>query len=99
MRHPHSKYAPPRHRRRIMSSIQGFNFDKEKLDMLLGLFDKGQISLEQAQELKLILEEMHRRALDDGDLNTARDISSIMMTLKGFLSGRISLTVDKVSVS
>jgi hypothetical protein len=81
-----------------MSSIQGFNFDKEKLDILLGYFERGQMSGEQAQELKFLLEEMHRRVLDDGDINTARDIASILMTLKGFLSGRISLTVNKVSL-
>jgi hypothetical protein len=80
-----------------MSSIQGFNFDKEKLDYLLELFEQGQMSLEHAQELKLLLEEFHKKALDKGDINLARDIASILMTLKGFLSGRISL-VEKVSI-
>ena len=62
-------------------------------------FEQGQMTVEQAQELKTMLEELRTRALDDGDLNTARDIASILITLKGFLNGRISLTVDKVSVS
>ncbi len=87
-----------------MSSIQGFNFDKEKLDHLLKLFEQGQMSQEQARELKLLLEEIYKKALNKGDLNLARNISSILMTLQGFLSGRISLVenipvVDKVSVS
>jgi len=77
-----------------MSSIQGFNFDKEELDSLLEYFERGQMSETQAQQLKLMLEDLHRRVLDDGDLNTARDISSILMTLKGFLSGRISQSVS-----
>jgi hypothetical protein len=54
------------------------------------------MSVEQAQELKSMLEELHRMALNDGDLDAARDISSILITLKGFLSGRISLTANKV---
>jgi hypothetical protein len=83
-----------------MSAIQGFNFDREKLDILLKYlkyYEQGQMTVEQAQELKTILEELHTKALDDGDINTARDIASILITLKGFLSGRISLTVNKVS--
>lgn len=87
-----------------MNSIQGFNFDKEKLDHLLKLFQQGQMSQEQARELKYLLEEIYKKALNKGDLNLARNISSILMTLQGFLSGRISLVenvpvVDKVSVS
>ena len=81
-----------------MSSIRGFTYDKEKLTNLLELFERGQRSYENAQELKLRLEEIHRKALDKGDINLARDITSILMTLKGFLSGRISL-VDRVSLS
>jgi hypothetical protein len=87
-----------------VSSIQGFNFDKEKLDYLLKLFEQGQMSTEHARELKLLLEEIHKKALDKGDVNLARDIASILMTLKGFLSGRINLVeniqvTDSVSVS
>jgi hypothetical protein len=87
-----------------LSSIQGFNFDNEKLDRLLKLFDQGQMSREQARDLKLLLEGMYKKALNKGDLNLARNISSILMTLQGFLSGRINLVenvpvVDKVSVS
>jgi hypothetical protein len=51
-----------------MSAIQGFNFDKEKLDTLLEYFERGQMSVNQAQDLKRMLEELHRRVLDDGDL-------------------------------
>lgn len=72
-----------------MSSIK-VNFDKEKLDILLGYFEQGQISMEQAEELKTMLEELHEKAIDDGDLNTARDIASILITLKGILTGMIS---------
>jgi hypothetical protein len=82
-----------------MSAIQGFNFDKEKLDILLGYFEQGQMTVEQAQELKLMLEELHKKELDDGDLNTARNIASILITLKGFLSGRISFTKSFTSTS
>ena len=39
-----------------------------------------------------MLEELHEKAVDDGDLNTARDIASILITLKGFLTGMISFT-------
>lgn len=74
-----------------MSSLKGFTFDNEKLDILLGLFERGQMSLEEAQDLKQLLEPLHRKALDMGDRNIARKIASILMTLKGFLSGRISL--------
>jgi hypothetical protein len=35
-----------------MSSIQGFNFDKEELDSLLEYFERGQMSETQAQQLK-----------------------------------------------
>jgi len=82
-----------------MSAIQGFNFDREKLDILLGYFERGQMSVEQAQELKAILEELHERALNDGDLDTARNIANILITLKGFLSGRISFTPSFTSTS
>jgi hypothetical protein len=75
-----------------MSAIKGFTYDKEKLDILLGYFEQGQISTEQAEELKAMLEELHKKALDDGDLDTARDIASILITLKGFLTGMISFT-------
>jgi len=43
-----------------MSSIQGFNFDKEELDSLLEYFERGQMSETQAQQLKLMLEDLHR---------------------------------------
>jgi hypothetical protein len=87
-----------------LSSLQGFNFDKEKLDNLLKLFEQGQMSTENALELKILLEQIHKKALDKGDINLARDIASILMTLKGFLSGRINLVeniqvTDSVSVS
>jgi hypothetical protein len=81
-----------------LSSLKGFSFDTEKLDMLLGLFENGQMSLEQAQELKLLLEPLHRKALELGDLKTARKIRNILMSLRGFLSGRISL-VESVPIS
>jgi hypothetical protein len=82
-----------------MSSIQGFNFDRERLDYLLQLFEQGQMSTEQKQELKLLLEGMHKKALDNGDINLARDIASILVTLKGLLSGIISTVGNRVSVS
>ena len=81
-----------------MSSIQGFNFDKEKLDRLLELFQLGQMSQEQARELKYLLEQMHEEASNKGDLDRAREIASILMTLKGILGGRISF-VENVSIS
>lgn len=74
-----------------MSAIK-VNPDPEKLDILLGYFEQGQISTEQAQELKAMLEESYKKALDDGDIDTARDIASILITLKGFLTGMISFT-------
>jgi hypothetical protein len=80
-----------------LSSLKGFIFDNEKLDFLLGLFEQGQMSQEQAQELRLLLEPLHRKALDAGDLNLARKISNILMSLRGFLSGRISL-VENISI-
>lgn len=84
-----------------MSSIQGFNFDKEKLDYLLGLFQQGQMSKEQMLELKYLLEQMHTEASNNGDLNRAREIASILITLKGILGGRIERRslVENVSVS
>lgn len=86
-----------------MSSIQGFNFDKEKLDHLLELFERGQMSEEQTRELKYLLEHIHKEASNNGDLNRAREIASILKSLKGVLSGRIALVesvpiVDKVSI-
>jgi hypothetical protein len=72
-----------------LSSIQGFNFDKEKLDLLLKLFQQNQMSQEQAEELKQLLEPMHEEASNDGDLNRAREIASILVTLKGMLGGRL----------
>ena len=72
-----------------MSSIQGFNFDKERLDHLLEIFQSGQMSQEEALELKLMLEPMHEKASNDGDLNRARDIASILISLQGILSGRL----------
>jgi hypothetical protein len=39
-----------------------------------------------------MLEGLHKKALYDGDLDTARDIASILITLKGFLTGMISFT-------
>jgi hypothetical protein len=47
---------------------------------------------------------MYKKALNKGDLNLARNISSMLMTLQGFLSGRISLIEnvpisDKISIS
>ncbi len=74
-----------------MSSLRGFTFDNEKLDTLLGLFEQGQMSQEQAQELMLLLEPLHRKALELGDLKTAKKIANILMSLRGFLSGRIIL--------
>jgi hypothetical protein len=65
--------------------------DVNKLDTLLKYFEEGQISKEQAQELKLLLEALYKTNLDEGDIDTARDIRSILITLKGFLSGMISL--------
>ena len=50
-----------------MSAIQGFNFDSEKLDLLLRLFQQGQMSQEQARELKYMLEPMHEEAANKGD--------------------------------
>ncbi|CAN5377436.1 hypothetical protein BH18THE2_BH18THE2_25110 [soil metagenome] len=87
-----------------MSSIQGFNFDKEKLDHLLKLFQQGRLSQEEALALKHSLEGLHKEASDKGDLNLARNIASILLTLKGVLGGRISLVenvpiADKVSMS
>jgi hypothetical protein len=81
-----------------VSSLQGFTFDKEKLDHLLKLFEQGQMSTENALDLKILLEEIHKKALDKGDINLARDIASILMTLKGYLSGRINL-VESIQVT
>jgi hypothetical protein len=82
-----------------LSSLKGFTFDNEKLDILLRLFEQGQMSQEQAEDLKLLLEPLHKEAIDKGDFSLARKIASILMTLKGFLSGRISLNiVENVSV-
>jgi hypothetical protein len=72
-----------------LSSIQGFNFDKEKLGHLLELFEQGQMSHEQILELKYLLEHMHKDAANNGDLNRAREIASILVTLKGILGGRL----------
>jgi hypothetical protein len=87
-----------------VSSLQGFNFDKEKLDRLLELFQRGQMSQEQVRELMYLLEQMHEEASNNGDLDRAREIASILMTLKGILGGRISFVEnvpisDQVSVS
>lgn len=72
-----------------MSSIQGFNFDKEKLVYLLELFEHDQMSYEQTLELKYLLEHMHKDASNRGDLNRAREIASILVTLQGILGGRL----------
>jgi hypothetical protein len=72
-----------------LSAIQGFNFDKEKLALLLELFQQDQISQEQAEELKQLLEPLHEEASNNGDLNLAREIASILVTLKGMLVGRL----------
>lgn len=80
-----------------MSSLRGFTFENEKLDLLLGLFVQGQMSQEQAQDLMQLLEPLHK-TLDLGDLKTAKKIADILMSLRGFLSGRICL-VENVSIS
>ena len=79
-----------------MSSLKGFSYDNEKLDILLKLFEQGELSLEQAQDLKLLLEQIHRSITDP---KVARKIGTILITLKGIISGRISLENDRVSVS
>ena len=56
------------------------------------------MSEENAQELKLLLEKIHKQALADGDLNLRQRFDEyIDGTLKGFLSGRINL--ERISVS
>ncbi len=50
-----------------------------------------------AQELKLLLEKIQKNALDEGDLNLARDLTSILMTLEGLLSGRIN--IHRISIN
>jgi hypothetical protein len=56
------------------------------------------MSQEQARELKYLLEQMHEEASNKGDLDRAREIASILMTLKGILGGRISF-VENVPIS
>jgi len=55
------------------------------------------LGLVNAQELKLLLEKIQKNALDEGDLNLARDLTSILMTLEGLLSGRIN--IHRISIN
>ncbi len=73
-----------------MSSLRGFTFDQEKLDILLGYWEQGQISQEDALELKRLLEPIHRRAIEMGDYKTEKRTETILITLNTFLN-RVTL--------
>lgn len=76
-----------------MSSLKGFTSDDEKLDILLGYFEQGQMSQEQAQELQQLLEPLYKKTLDARNFDRARQIADILMSLRGILSGRISINI------
>jgi hypothetical protein len=76
-----------------LSALKGFTSDNEKLDILLGYFEQGQMSQEQAQELQQLLEPLYRKSLDARNFDRAKQIADILMSLRGILSGRISINI------
>lgn len=82
-----------------MSSLRGFTSDNEKLDTLLGYFEQGQMSQEQAQQLQQLLEPLYKKALDAKDFDRARKIADILISLRGILSGRITLNLNIIDTT
>jgi hypothetical protein len=77
-----------------LSSLTGFTYDKEELDILLGYFEQGQMSQEQAQQLQRLLLPLFMKALDAKDFDRARKIVDILISLRGIISGRITTNVN-----
>jgi hypothetical protein len=73
-----------------LSSLRGFNFDKEKLEILLGYWEQGQISQEDALDLERLLKPIYERAANLKDYETERQAESILISLKRFLN-RVTL--------
>jgi hypothetical protein len=74
-------------------SFKGFTFDREKLEILLEYWERGQMSQEHALELKRLLEPLHKRAIDMGDIDLEKKTENILISLKRFI-GKISLLED-----
>jgi len=75
-----------------MGSIPGFDLDRAKLDDLLGRFEEGVLTVEEAAtELIPLLEKERKKALQKGEIELARDIVGMLVALEGYVNRRIDL--------
>jgi hypothetical protein len=64
------------------------NLEREKMLILLDLFEKRQgFDAEKARELKPLLENEYNRALQKGDIDMAKKIASVLITLNSIIAG------------
>jgi hypothetical protein len=79
------------------------DLDKYKLRDLLERYHQKKLSLEEALELRPLIERIWQNALDIGNTRTASEMSTILITLNAYIAGAVSLyeppKVDKVSIS
>jgi hypothetical protein len=68
---------------------------------LLDLFQKKEsFDIEKAKELKPLFENEYNRALQDGDINVAKKITSVLIALNGIIAGEINLKeFDRINIA
>ena len=74
------------------------DLDKEKLVYLLNKFNQKLLTREEAVELKPLIERIWKKALDDDNIELASKMSTMLIALNGYISGKVTLS-DYVPIS
>jgi hypothetical protein len=79
----------------MSSNTLPIDLDKEKLDHLLQKLENRTLTRDEAKELVPLLEKEWKKALSKEDNNLSMEISSLLIALNAFISGRVNLDASE----